>query len=387
MYDIAIIGGSFAGMTSALTLLDSCPYLKIAIIEKSDLISHEKEADGRSYAISSASLNLFRKIGIYDELQEFAGKISDIKITDFNSPFFLDFFGKEVDEKDGQLGQIIENFRIFNALRKKVLAHDNITVLAPNSYDEIEFRENSVEIILDNQKTISTKIALACDGRFSKLREKYQIHTTSKKYYQTAITFNIKHEKPHENIAWEKFLPGGPLAILPLHDQYNSSIVWILKDELAEVVLELDDKNFKDQLLKKMESCLGDVEVTSSKFPYPLTLVEAEKFYHEKLLLIGDASCGVHPIAGQGFNLAINNICILANLIKENSDLDSQILIDSYNKKAKLAAKKMLIATDILNTIFETKSLCIKTARDIGLGLVNKIPKLKKFFIKSAGGF
>lgn len=387
MFDIVIIGGSFAGMTAALALLDKVGKLKVAVIEKNDLKNEEKEADGRAYAISSKSLDLFKRIGIYDELQKVAGKIEDIKITDHKSPFFLDFIGKEVDEDEGQLGQIIENYHIYNSLRKKVLENENITLFAPNSYEDIEFSEDLVKVVLDNGKVLEAKLVLACDGRFSEIRKKYDIYTAVKNYYQKAIVFSIKHEKKHENVAWEKFLPGGPLAILPFRNQNESSIVWISKDELAQAIFELDEENFKQQLMKKMENCLGEVEVISKKFIYPLVMVEAEKFYHERLLLIGDASCGVHPIAGQGFNLAISNIEILADLIVQNDSVLDENLILEFNKKAKIEAKKMVIATDILNSIFETKCGVVAVARDVGLGLINKLPKLKKVFIKSAGGF
>lgn len=387
MFDVVIIGGSFAGMTAALTLLDKSKDLKIAIVEKNDLKNEEKEADGRAYAISSKSLSLFRRLGIYEGLQEHAGIIEDIKITDHKSPFFLDFFGKEVDEEDGQLGQIIENYHIYNALRKKVLESDNITLEAPNSYEDIEFLDDGAKVILGDGKVLETKLVLACDGRFSEIRKRYHIHTSVKNYYQKAIVFAIKHKEKHENVAFEKFLPGGPLAILPFKNQNESSIVWISKDELSEAIFELDDENFRLQLMKKMEDCLGEIEVISKKFMYPLIMVEAEKFYHEKLLLIGDASCGVHPIAGQGFNLAIVNIEILADLIAQNSDLSNENLILDFDKKARVEARKMIIATDILNSIFETKCSVVSVARDIGLGVINKLPKLKKIFIKSAGGF
>jgi 2-octaprenyl-6-methoxyphenol hydroxylase len=427
-FDITIIGGSFAGMTAALSLAGISDDLKIAVIEKQDIVNHDKKRDGRAYAISSASLKLFREIGIYDELLPNAGKISDIKITDHKSPFILDFIGCEVDEQDGQLGQIIENYHIHNALRNRLLKQKNVTLFSPNFYEEIEFLKDGprhedgvtkcedeetkqgfektkqevvtlslskgqsfVRVKLDNGEIINSKLLLACDGRFSKLREFYQIPTVKKDYLQTAIVFNISHELSHENIAWEKFLPGGPLAILPFKDSHQSSIVWISPNEKAQAIMSLDEENFVQQLSKKMENCLGKIEVISDKFAYPLIAIEAKNFYHEKMLLIGDAACGVHPIAGQGFNLAIAGINILRELIKNNFfcglDISSQSLIESYEKKAKLGARKMLVATDILNSLFETRSLSIGLARDLGLGLVNKLPSLKKFFIKSAGGF
>ncbi len=413
-FDITIIGGSFAGMTAALALTQVSPNLKIAIIERQDILKTDRKRDGRAYAISSASLKLFKEIGIFDEVVKEAGVISDIKITDYKSPFFLDFLSRDVG---GDLGLIIENFHIHNALRNQILLRENITVFAPNFYEEIEFdfrprhedvvtREEDVPefvtphslrgrcdaaVTLSNKNILNSKLLLACDGRFSKLREIYQIHTTQKKYHQTAIVFNIEHERSHENVAWEKFLPGGPLAILPMKNQNQSSIVWISSDQMAQAILSLDDENFISQLTKKMENCLGKTKVISEKFSYPLIAIEAEKFFHKKMLLIGDAACGVHPIAGQGFNLAISGINVLCDLVRENlrlgEEISSQSLIDSYNKKAKFDAKKMLVATDILNSLFETKSLSLSLARDLGLGLVNKIPSLKKFFIKSAGGF
>lgn len=389
-FDITIIGGSFAGMTAALALALISPDVKIAVIEKTDIKNFDKKRDGRAYAISSSSLKLFKEIGIYDELAPLAGKIADIKITDHKSPFILDFIGFEVDEKQGQLGQIIENYHIHNALRNRLLAQKNITLFSPNFYEEISFEKNCT-VKIDNGEIINSKLILACDGRFSRLREIYQIPTTTKNYQQTAIVFNIAHEESHENIAWEKFLPGGPLAILPFKDSHQSSIVWIAPTLDAQAIINLDDENFTHQLNKKMENCLGKISVISDKFSYPLIAIEAQKFYHEKMLFIGDAACGVHPIAGQGFNLAISGIKILRELVQNNLlcglDINSQSLIESYNKKAKSGAKKMLVATDILNSLFETKSLSIGVARDIGLGLVNKFPRLKKFFIKNAGGF
>jgi 2-octaprenyl-6-methoxyphenol hydroxylase len=393
-FDVVIVGGSFSGMTCALALAQITTDLKIAIIEKQQILNTKRDADGRAYAISSQSLNFFKEIEIFDELEKIAGKISDIKITDYKSPFILDFIGSEVNKQNPQLGLIIENHFIFEALKAKIKDSKNIFFFESNFYESIDFDqspERLVKITLKNNQQIFTKVILACDGRFSQLRTIYKIPTLQKNYHQTAIVFKIKHQFDHNNIAHERFLPNGPLAILPLKDPHQSSIVWIGKEEDMKIIDQLDEKNFLQQLNKKMENCLGELEITSEKFSYPLTLIEAEKFYYNKMLLVGDSACAIHPIAGQGFNLTIGNIMILQKLIKHNLlsgiNIFNDELIINYNKQAKLNAKKMIIATDILNSIFETRNFSISFIRNIGLGIVNHFPKLKNFFIKNAGGY
>ena len=392
-FDIAIIGSSYAGMSCALSLANISPDLKIAIIEKENIFLNERKSDGRAYAISAQSLKFFKKIKIYDEIKQVAGKICDIKITDDKSPFILDFIGKEVDEENSELGQIIENHFIFEALKKQLKEQKNIEIFCPNFYQEIDFDDDLkiAKIKLNDQKIINSKLLLVCDGRFSKLREDFKIPFQQKNYHQTAIVFKISHQFSHQNIAHEKFLRSGPLAILPLKDQNQSSIVWILKDQQAQVIQGLNQENFLQQLQKKMQNCLGECKIISEKFSYPLSLIESKKLYHHQALLIGDAGCAVHPIAGQGFNLAIAGIEILNELLQKNMlcglDFASQEVIEEYNKKVKINAKKMLIATDLLNMIFENNSLTLAIIRDLGIGLINSSKHLKRFFIKSAGGF
>ena len=388
-FDITIIGGSFAGMSAALALAAISSDLKIAVIEKQNIVNHDRKPDGRGYAISNSSLKLFAEIGVRERILQEAGTIKDIKITDYKSAAVLDFLSKEADEKN--FGALIESYVIHNALRDKLVATSNIKLFAPHSYQDIQFLANEVIVKIDNSVELKSKLLLACDGRFSPLRKLFNIHTTEKNYRQKAIVFNIKHQRSHEDVAYEKFLPGGPLAILPLKNQHHSSIVWIAPNKDAEAILELDKENFTHQLQKKMENCLGEVEVISEKFSYPLIMIEAQKFYHEKMLLVGDASCGVHPIAGPGLNLGLGGVKILQDLVRQyllaGLDISSSSLIEAYNKKVHREAKKMVMATDILNSLFETKSLSIGLARDFGLALVNKIPRLKKIFIKNAGGF
>lgn len=392
-FDIAIIGGSFSGMSAALALSEISQDLKIALIERIDIKNEDRKRDGRGYAISNQSLKFFKEVDIYDAAIKNAGNIRDIKITDYKSPFFLDFIAKDIEQKN--FGALIESYVVHNALRDRVLKQKNVTIFCPNSYQEIEFAEGEqgdiCEVILDNKTKIESGLLLACDGRFSEIRKKFDIDTKVKKFGQTAIVFNIEHQKSHDDVAWEKFLPGGPLAILPLKNKNQSSIVWIAQDQIAQAILQLDEDDFIDKLQQKMELCLGKVKVISENYSYPLVMIDAKKYNYQNMLLVGDSACGIHPIAGQGFNLTLQSVVILRDLIKESFfaglAINSQSLLESYNKRVKFNTKKMVIATDVLNSLFETKSKTVSLARDFGLAAVNKVNFLKKFFIKNAGGF
>ena len=392
-FDIAIIGGSFSGMSAALALSEISQDLKIALIEKVDIKNEDRKRDGRGYAISNQSLKFFKEVDIYDVATKNAGNIRDIKITDYKSPFFLDFIAEDVEQKN--FGALIESYVVHNALRDRLLKQKNVKIFCPNTYKEIDFVEgdnkNFSLVDIGGKIQIESDLLLACDGRFSEIRKKFDITTKVKEFGQTAIVFNIKHQKSHDDIAWEKFLPGGPLAILPLKNKNQSSIVWIAKDDIAQAILELEGDDFIDKLQQKMEFCLGKVKVISENYSYPLVMIDAKQYNYKNMLLVGDSACGIHPIAGQGFNLTLQSVVILRELVKESFfaglPINSGSLLESYNKRVKLNTKKMVIATDVLNSLFETKSKTVSLARDLGLAAVNKANFLKRFFIKNAGGF
>ncbi|MCE3254591.1 MAG: ubiH [Rickettsiaceae bacterium] len=388
-FDIVVIGGGFAGLTSALYLAISNPHLKIALLEKSDIKNQDKQRDGRAFAISRSSLDIFKKIGVVDAIEQFAGLIEDIKIVDGKSPFYLNFDANQ-NSSEGLFGLVIENFYIHNAMRDAALRQNNIEIICPNFYQDIVFEASRTLIKLDNQREIAAKLVLACDGRFSALREKFNIRTFQKSYHQTALVFNIFHEKPHQNIALEKFLPDGPFAVLPMKDALQSSIVWTLKTEKAQAISQIDEENFLHQLQKSMGDYLGKIDLLTKPLKYDLDLVVADKFYHERIAFIGDAAHSIHPIAGQGFNLGVEDIKTLTDLVAEYSkcglDIGCETMLKKYNRSRKIGAYKMIVATDGLNGLFSNNSLILKILRNAGLGVVEKLPPLKKFFIKNAGG-
>lgn len=389
-FDIIIIGGGFAGLTSALSLSKSNPHLKIALLEKSDIKNQDKQRDGRAFAISKTSMEIFESVGIADQIKPQGGIIKDIKIVDGSLPSYLAPLHLDFESKNSGFGLVIENYHIHNALRDESLKQSNLEIICPNFYEEIIFEDQKVRIILNDKREIEAKLLLACDGKFSPLRDKFNIKTFNKSYGQTALVFNISHELSHQNIALEKFLPDGPFAVLPMKDKFESSVVWTLKNEKAEVILQMDEENFLYQLGKSIGGYLGEVKITTKPIRYSLDLVVAETFYHQRMALIGDAAHGIHPIAGQGFNLGIEDIKVLTKLVKEyfecGLDIGSEALLQKYNKIRKFETNKMVAATDGLNGLFSNNLKSLKLLRNSGLSMVQKIPALKRFFIKNAGG-
>ena len=245
-------------------------------------------------------------------------------------------------------------------------------------------------MLLDNNQQLTAPLLLACDGRFSLLRNKFNIYTYQKNYHQTAIVFKINHTLSHQNIAFEKFFSGGPLAILPLADNHQSSVVLILSQEQAQLLLDLDNQNFVWQLQKQVHFELGEIEIISEKFSYPLTAVQAETFVYQQMLLLGDSACGVHPIAGQGFNLAISNLKLLIKLLQTQIiaglPINQPQFLQNFALQAKKQSVAMLFATDVLDSLFKKDSHLLGLARKLGLLAVNQSKTIKNFFISKAGG-
>ena len=389
-FDIIIVGGSFSGLTTAISMATD-EKIKIAVIDKQDFLNKERPNDGKALAISNHSIDFLKRISaIDDKLLENSAPILDIKITDNQSPATLDFIGSK-NSNNQAFGFIISSFDLYNQLKERALKFDNIEFICPVFYQKIDFLPNLNRVYLDNGSILTSKLLIACDGRDSNIRKLCNINIIEKKYHQTAIIFNIKHQVSHQYNAWEHFFTGGPLAILPLKDVNSSAIVWIVADDKAKILLELDEENFIAQLQKKLKSHLGEVKIITQKFIYPLNLIESESLFYNNAMLIGDSAFGVHPIAGQGFNLSICGIEIFYNLIRSASaftteDFDNSLILE-HQKQFKKIAQKMIIATDLINSIFESNNPILKVSRKIGIFAIDKLEYLKKLFIKNAGGY
>ena len=386
--DIIIIGGGLVGLTLACAL--NSAGINSTIIESIDQSRfHDEKFDGRVSAIAYGSKKLFETIGVWQDMADYAGPISDIRITDQNSSSFIHYDGATVGSNP--MGYIVENRFIRKALLGNIASQKGIKLLSPAIYEKIEYGQHDVTVKLKaGGNKIRRKLIVAADGRNSAVREGLGIKTTKLDYGQTAIVCTIKHEKNHQGIAIEHFMPAGPFAILPMQGGHHSSLVWTEKRELAPIFMKMNDSEFLNQVEKRFGAWLGKLEVSGPRWSYPLSLCFADEYIANRACLVGDAAHGIHPIAGQGFNLGIRDVAVLADIIAETIRLGLDVggftMLESYQRTRRADNLQMIAATDCLNRLFSNNITPIKLARNLGMGMIEKMPSLKKILMRDAMG-
>ena len=385
--DVVIIGGALGGMTLACALADSG--VSVAVIEARDpAIISDKSMDGRTCAISHGSMQILDRCGAWEGVASKAGAILDIRVSDGDSPFFLHYDHTLIG--DTPMGYIVENHHLLRYLFDKAKALKNLTLLAPATYETIEYETGRVSVTLKDGRILHASLLVGSDGKFSKVRELAGIKTHNWSYKQTGIVCNILHEHSHQGVAQERFLPTGPFASLPMHDPHRSSLVWTEKESLAPIFMKMDDDEFLLEIQKRLGNYLGKISLASGRFSYPFSLIHAKEYTAHRLALVGDAAHAIHPIAGQGFNLGIRDVGVLADLIIETQkmglDIGNPDLLKRYASIRLKDNTLMITITDALVRLFSNNIRPIKSARTLGLGAINTLPVAKKFFMRHAMG-
>ena len=379
LFDVVIIGSGLSGIICAKSL--NLLGLKVCIIEQKEIKQDSKDIDGRALSLSKGTCDFLEKIDLWSQLSKFACPIDFIRVLEDGTENVLDF------NIDSELGYIIEAKNMNNTLRNIINTNKSITLKEGQKVLDIINHQDFVEVTIQDEK-IQGRLAIVADGRFSSLRKKLGIECQTICYNQTAMIFTVKHELPHNNVAIENFTPTGPFAILPIKGGHHSGVVWIEESDIADYIMTLDKKDRLKLMMRKFGDYLGNVEIVSDFITYPLILKIAKKYYKGRSLLMGDALHGIHPLAGQGLNLAINDIRTLHNLINEHNDLGmdigSSILLEKFYRLRKCENQQMVYFTHGLNSIFTCKFLPLKYMRRTGMNLLNKMDSLKRFFINKA---
>ena len=384
--DVFIAGGGMVGMTLGVALADAGLAVVVADAESPEA-AVAPAFDGRASAIAYASYRLLERTGVWRHLAPEAQPIEEIRVSDGASRFFLHFDQAELGE--GPLGYMAENRHIRAALFARAGELENLTVLAPETVVEVDRTGARAQARLAGGGTVKSALVAAADGRMSPLRAAAGIRTTAWRYEQAGIVATIAHALPHCGIAHERFLPPGPFAILPLAGN-RSSLVWTTEAGLAPAIMALPEAAFAAEVAKRVGGFLGETEIVGPRFSYPLGLHVSERYAAGRLALVGDAAHGIHPIAGQGLNLGFRDVAALVEVLADahrlGQDLGQATVLDRYARWRRTDNLVLAAVTDGLNRLFSNDFPPLRLARDIGLGMVNRLPPARRFFMRHARG-
>lgn len=287
------------------------------------------------------------------------------------------------------MGYMVEDRHLRRAVLDAMADDDRITHLAGETVVAQDVSHADTTVTLASGETVAGPLLVGSDGRQSGTAQRAGIKRTGWGYGQTAVVCAVQHEKPHGGIAHQFFMPGGPLAILPLTHN-RSSIVWSENKTRAEELIAMDDERFLTALRPAFGSFLGPISLTGARFSYPLGLTLANSFIADRIALIGDAAHGVHPIAGQGLNAGLRDVAALAEVLEtaraRGEDIGSAQTLARYQQWRRFDTATLVLATDTFNRLFSNDNPLLRAARDIGMGLVNAAPGLRRSFIREAAG-
>jgi len=392
--DVLVAGAGYVGLAVAVAIRTARPGLAVAMVDAAPAGVWER--DTRASAIAAAACRMLDQLGCWSAIAPEAQAITEMVVTDSRvsdpvRPVFLTFDG-EVDPGE-PFAHMVAN-RVLNGALRKRAAELGIDIIEGVAVRTFETGPAATAVHLADGVTLDTRLLVAADGVNSKLRDIAGIRTVKWEYGQSGIVCTVHHERPHNGRAEEHFLPAGPFATLPLKpgaDGSNrSSIVWTERTEDAERLVAADEFVFEHELEQRFGLKLGEIRAEGKPRAWPLGLTLARGFVAPRFALAGDAAHGIHPIAGQGLNLGFKDAAALAEVVVEADRLGEDIgqldVLQRYERWRRFDTVQMGVTTDVLNRLFSNDFGPLRAARDIGLGLVDRMPRLKQFFIRQAAG-
>ncbi|CAK6518480.1 MAG: 2-octaprenyl-6-methoxyphenyl hydroxylase [Rickettsia helvetica] len=370
--NIAILGCGLSGMLTALSFAKKG--IETTIFESKSVKSPEFFKDIRTTALTPHSKNFLFSIEIWEELEKFMAEMQDVYVVDNKALEILDLR----NDNDSLLGYVVQNSNFKKILLSQITDHPLITLIDNNEYQKV-ISHSDYSIIKFDDKQIKCNLLIICDGANSKVRSNYFANEIEKPY-QTALTFNIKHEKPHENSAMEHFLPLGPFALLPLKDQYAASVIWSTSSDQAALIVNLPVEEVRFLTQRNAGNSLGKITIDSEISSFPLKARIANRYFHNRIVLIADTAHTVHPLAGQGLNQGIKDIETLSMIISNNDTLQE------YQKLRQDDNFIMYKLTDELNNIFSNYSKNLRYLRQIGFKTINNLKPIKNLITSYAMG-
>ncbi|WP_316858314.1 ubiquinone biosynthesis hydroxylase [uncultured Cohaesibacter sp.] len=387
-YDLVVAGGGYVGLSLALAVRRQSA-LSVLVVEP-QTIAHLRR-DERASAVAAAATRMLNVLGIWDKICHEAEPIkkmvvTDSKLGDVVRPALLTF---DDNCKDGtSFAHMVPNGVMVGALADAAQTA-GVEIVEEDAVRDFDVHGAKVTVRLRSGKSVETSLLVAADGVRSSLRDLAGISTVRFDYDQVGIVTTVAHERPHEGCAVEHFLPAGPFAILPLKGN-RSSLVWNERSDDAKRLLAMDDFTFGLELERRFGKQLGALEELGPRKGFPLGMVLARNYVASRFALLGDSAHGIHPIAGQGLNLGFKDVAALAEVLVDASRLGQDIgafdVLERYQRWRRFDTVQMGMTCDILNRLFSNKSFLLRHVRDFGLGVVDRLPGLKRAFIEEAAG-
>lgn len=388
--DILIVGGGLNGPALALALAQAG--FSVAVVDARPAPARaEVGFDGRAYALALASCRLLSAIGVWPALAGEAQPILQIKASDGRAgegaaPFFLHFDHAEIEE--GPMGHMVEDRHLYAAFLA-AMERAGVALISDERVIGQGVGSAGVRVDLASGRQVSARLLIGCDGRGSGTAARAGIGRTGWRYGQTALVTAVTHERPHEGIAHQFFMPEGPLAILPLRGN-RSSIVWSEGEARAAAIQALPDVDYLAALRPRFGDFLGEIALAGVRFTYPLSLSLAHRYVVPRIALVGDAAHGVHPIAGQGLNLGLRDVGALAEVVIEaarrGEDIGAIDVLERYEQWRRFDTMFLALGMDGVNRLFSNDNPFLRLGRDLGMGAVSALPGLRRRFIRQAAG-
>ncbi len=388
--DVAIVGGGMAGMTLAVALAKGG--LQVTLVDRlqpSEMASDR--FDGRVSALAFSSVRMLRALNLWNSLESCAQPISEILVNEGRLrgrplPFSLHFDHREIGEP---LGYIVENRHIRRTLLSAIASEANLQFVPGVTAAELRVRETDAAITLSNGTQISAPLVVAAEGRDCALRDSQAIGVVAWDYDQLGIVLTVEHERPHNGVAYEQFLPTGPFAILPMTGN-RSSLVWTETVSSGRRLTSLPPVEFQQELALRFGGHLGRIEATGPVWTYPLKLQLARNYVKHRFALLGDAAHTIHPLAGQGFNLGLKDVAALAETVLDSAriggDYGGHSVLRRYERWRRFDSTLLAAVTDSMNRLFSNDFLPLRLIRDVGLGMVDRIAPVRRTLMRHAGG-
>jgi len=383
-FDVLVLGAGMVGATTALALARNG--YSVGLVERQDVDQLDtalpEEFDLRVSAISPSSQQLLQDLGVWDDVTRLrCCDYQKMKVWHENGPALMQFSSEQIAVS--HLGTIVENRLLQSVLLQHLKHLPNVEIFKQQEVISLQQLESRVQISMTENSGLEAELLIAADGRESTARKLLNLPVTSGNYAQTAIVANVTTEKPHESTAWQRFLATGPLAFLPLSNG-QSSIVWSADTARAEELLQLSDEDFMLQLGEAFEFRLGSITATSHRAGFPLSWHTADKWLEGRVLLMGDAAHGVHPLAGQGVNLGFADVAVLQGLMKPGQPTYQRRLLRAFERQRKAEAITATHLFSALKLFYAQQSPVLCAIRDAGMSVVEKNAMIKRLVLQSA---